>query len=387
MKIQSKGIYKPIFLSILIGQMVLLAASVFGQDQSSSRGDNRNPRRESVSVDTAPRSNGRGGPDVIISSDEDYKLAPTDVIRISIEDAPELSGNYRISKDGKIPMKFLGAMYVEGKTPDEVCTIITEGLRDRYLKDPKVYVSVEQYNSRTFFIQGSVKTPGVYVIEGQPSLFKLITIAGGLTENHGSMAYIIRETKVNAEKLEKARAGIDQGKDQVKITGGTAPAPLAQAVEEKNAGATGIEGESEYELITAQISGLYKGRFEQNVFIKPNDLVYIPRTDVFFVAGEVKQPGQFTLREGTTLRQAISLAQGTFFRSAADRATIFRQDPATGKLNEVPVDVAAVMAGKKPDVLIMPNDVIMIPNSKVKTISQALLQTFGPALIYTLPYR
>ena len=84
MKIQSKGIYKPIFLSILIGQMVLLAASVFGQDQSSSRGDNRNPRRESVSVDTAPRSNGRGGPDVIISSDEDYKLAPTDVIRISI---------------------------------------------------------------------------------------------------------------------------------------------------------------------------------------------------------------------------------------------------------------------------------------------------------------
>ena len=48
----------------------------------------------------------------------------------------------------------------------------------RYLKDPKVYVSVKQYNSRTFFIQGAVRSPGVYVISGKPTLFKLMTIAG-----------------------------------------------------------------------------------------------------------------------------------------------------------------------------------------------------------------
>ncbi len=368
---------------MLFGQILILTISAFGQDQQT-RVDSRNPRRDPVSIDPVSRDGGRSGPNVIISSDGDYKLAPTDVIKISIEDAPELSGNYRISKNGTIPMKFLGALDVVGKTPDEVSEIITRDLKNRYLKDPKVYVSVDQYNSRTFFIQGSVKNPGVFVIEGKPSLFKLISIAGGLVKDHGSTAYVIRETKMNPEKLEKMRAGMIQAKDP--NPSATTPAtPVAKAIEEKNSGTTAFEGESEYELITAQISGLYLGRFEQNILIQPNDLVYIPSTDVFFVAGEVKEPGQYTLRESMTLRQAISLAQGTLFKAASERTIIFRQDPATGKLTEVPVDVGAIMNGKKDDIRIMPNDVIMVPNSKVKAVTSALMMSVLPNLIYRIP--
>ena len=43
------------------------------------------------------------------------------------------------------------------------------------------------------------------------------------------------------------------------------------------------------------------------MFLEPGDTVNIPPTDVFFVAGEVNQPGSFPLKDGTTLRQAISL--------------------------------------------------------------------------------
>lgn len=45
---------------------------------------------------------------------------------------------------------------------------------------------------QVLFIQGAVRNPGVYEIEGRVSLVKLITLAGGLTENHGSVVYIIR---------------------------------------------------------------------------------------------------------------------------------------------------------------------------------------------------
>lgn len=360
-----------------------MTVAVCGQDPAS-RSDVQSTRRESASVDRGPRSGARSS-EVIMSSGEDYRLAASDVIKILVEDAPELSSNYRINKAGTIPMRYLGTMSVVGKTPDEVSAIIADGLRNRYLKDPKVFVTVEQYNSRTFFIQGAVKNPGVFVIEGKPSLFKLISIAGGMQDNHGSLAYIIRETKVNPEKLEKARAGIDQGADPAAQT--PAPTtPLGQVIEEKKAGLAGIEGETEYELLMAHINGLYRGRFEENMIIQPNDLVYIPPSDVFFVAGEVKAPGQFPLREGTTLRQAISLAQGTFFKSATNRAVIFRQDPATGKLTEVPVDVGLVMSGKKDDVPIMPNDVIVVPNSKVKTVSGALLTALGTTLVYRIPF-
>ncbi len=42
------------------------------------------------------------------------------------------------------------------------------------------------------------------------------------------------------------------------------------------------------------------------------------------------------------------------------------------------MDIGAVMSGKsKEDLPIMPNDIVMVPNSRVKSISQALLQAFG----------
>ncbi|HKX31882.1 MAG TPA: polysaccharide biosynthesis/export family protein [Blastocatellia bacterium] len=378
-------ISKFLTLPLWLGLWTSLTVVAFGQGPPG-RSEDSGPRREGrEGADSRSRAGGRGNQDVIVSSDEDYQLAPSDVIGVNIEDAPELSGKYRINKSGKIPMKYLGSMEVAGKTPEEVSNLISEGLRGRYLKDPKVYVTVEQYNSRTFFIQGAVKSPGVYVIEGRPSLFKLITIAGGLSENRGSVAYIVRETKVDPEKIERRRAGMEPDSSTDANPAAKSGTPLAQAIEEMKGGKTAIEGESEYEVLTAQIGGLVRGRFEQNMMVEPNDLVYIPPSDVFFVAGEVRTPGQFPLREGTTLRQAMSLAQGTYFKSATSRGIIFRQDPATGKLTEISVDIASIMSGKKEDLPIMPNDVIMIPNSKVKTVGGALLTALGTSMIYRIP--
>ncbi|MFN7826665.1 MAG: polysaccharide biosynthesis/export family protein [Acidobacteriota bacterium] len=347
------------------------------------------------SREDAPTAQTSKGPQVVIAADDDYRLAPSDVLEVIIEDAPELSGNYRINRSGTLPMKYLGSIQVAGKTTEDVMTMVTEGLRGRYLRDPKVYVTVKQYNSRTFFIQGAIKNPGVFVIEGRPSLFKLISIAGGMPENHGSTAYIIREKKVDPAKMERARAGLPvendekrpaveaEEADQVGGARPTIPTPASRALEDAKSGVTAIDGETEYELLTANISGFYRGRFEQNLIIQPNDLVYIPPSEVFFVVGEVKSPGQFTLREGSSIRQAISLSQGLLFKAASDRAMIFRQDPATGKLSEIPVDIGAIMNGKKDDVLLAPNDVVMIPNSKMKAFAGSMMMSMGVAMAQT----
>ncbi|HEX9001799.1 MAG TPA: polysaccharide biosynthesis/export family protein, partial [Blastocatellia bacterium] len=281
----------------------------------------------------------RVGPDVIISSDEDYRLAPSDVIEVIIQDAPELSGNFRISSAGNVPMYYLGTLNVAGKTTEEVSRMIADGLRGRYLKDPKVFVSITRYNSRTFFIQGAVKSPGVYVIEGKPSLFKLITIAGGLQEKHGSIAYVVREKRASAETLENVAQPVESKSEQARTT------PVSEAVDNAKGSNTGMEGETEYELLRAQIGGLMKGRFDQNVLIQPGDVVYVPPAEVFYVAGEVRSPGQYQYKEGMTLRQAITLAQGTYFKAKLDKGIIFREDPLTGKFNEIPVNIAEVMKG------------------------------------------
>ncbi len=372
-----------LWVTMMVGMLFATTMIVFGQDPSPRAGT-PSTGRGSSNGDTGTRSGGTVSSDVVIVSDSDYKLAPSDVIRINIEDAPELSSpNFVISKKGTIAMKYLGPWSVAGKTCEEVATEIADGLRDRYLKDPKVYVNVEQYNSRNFYIFGAVNKPGTFPIVGDPSLFKLLTIAGGLSANYGSTAYIFRETKVDAEKLEKLRSG----QDQEQASNANASTPLTKAIAELKGDKTAIEGESEYEMITSQIGGLFRGRFDQNIQIKPGDIVYIPPTDIFFVAGEVKKPGQYTLREGTTLRQAIALAEGTFFRSATDRGIIFRTDLATGKLTEVKVDIGAVVNGKQADIPIMPNDLVMIPNSKIKTFTGGLAQALASGAAGSILYR
>ncbi|HYP27614.1 MAG TPA: polysaccharide biosynthesis/export family protein [Blastocatellia bacterium] len=305
----------------------------------------------------AAPSRERGKPGVIASPEEDYRIGPGDVIEVQVEDAPELSRVFRVTSTGSIVMPFLGRLSVGQKTTEELRKAVEDGLRGEYLIDPKVSVTVKEYNSRSFFIQGAVRDPGVYQIEGHASLLELITVAGGLGDKHGTLAYILRKQKQAQENQGRASASPPE----------TDSAPAEKAG----------EPEPQYELITVNIGGLLKGRFDQNIPIKPGDIVNIPPADVFFVAGEVREPGSFPLKEGTTLRQAISLAQGTTFKAATNRAIIFREDPASGKREEISVDISAVMSGKKPDVPILANDIVLVPNSRLKSVTGTVLSAFG----------
>ncbi|MFN0109497.1 MAG: polysaccharide biosynthesis/export family protein [Blastocatellia bacterium] len=356
---------------------MLLVSPVFGQ-QPVRQGAPATNRPTAGSDEGASQVRPKIGPDVIIAADEDYRLSPSDVIEVIIQDAPELSGNFQISSSGNIPMYYLGSMKVEGRTPDEVSKMITDGLRGRYLKDPKVFVSVKQYNSRTFFIQGAVKSPGVYIIQGRPSLFKLITIAGGLQDKHGSMAYIVREVKASPEKLEARGQKTDQPAP-VRST------PVTEAIDNAKGSNVAIEGETDFELLHAKIGGLSKGRFDQNLLIQPGDVVYIPPAEVFYVSGEVRAPGQYQYREGMTLRQAITLSQGPYFKAKLDKGIIFREDPLTGKFSEIPVNIASVLNKGGEDIPIYPNDIITVPNSGVKSVAGALMMALGVGVATRIP--
>jgi polysaccharide biosynthesis/export protein len=316
--------------------------------------------------------------DVLVSPDEDYRIGPRDVIEVQVEKAPELSGTWNLSAKGTFLMPYVGRVVALNKTPEELAAFIADRLRGDYLKNPRVKVAVKQYNSRSFFIQGAVNSPGVYQIEGRASLLKLIILAGGLSQNHGSTAFIIRELKQGAAGVEPAKTSeADSSQAQPADTG-------AKNGDSQSASDAGME---KYELIKVNISGLLKGNFDQNTTVEPGDIVNVPQADLFFVAGEVRAPGSFTLREGTTLRQAISLAQGTTFKAAPSRGIIHREEPGTGKPIDIKVDIDAVMNGKKPDIPLMANDVVIVPNSRMKSVTQTLLSAFGVhAVMRGLPY-
>jgi hypothetical protein len=73
------------------------------------------------------------------------------------------------------------------------------------------------------------------------------------------------------------------------------------------------------------------------------------------------------------LRQAIALAQGLKSTASANKGIIFRENPENGQRLEIKVDIAGVMSGKKPDEVIRPNDVVVIPYSAKKAVIYQIL--------------
>jgi polysaccharide biosynthesis/export protein len=304
-------------------------------------------------------------PPILVSPGEDYRIGPRDVIEIRVDDAPELSVTASVNADGTFLMPYLKRVKAVPKTPEELSREIADGLRGRYLKDPNVIVSVKQFYSRSFFILGAVRKPGVYQIEGRPQLLRLITLAGGPAESHGSVAFIIREIrkKEATPKSDPATAKSVANPGQSPNAGGES---------------TAVD-EPEYDIKMVNINGMFKGLGlgGRDSYLEPGDIVNIPQADVFFVAGEVNAPGSFPLSEGTTLRQAIALSQGTTMNASLGSGVIFRQDVSTGKRVELPVDIGAVMKAKKEDIPLLANDIVIVPNSRTKTIGNSILKAVG----------
>ncbi len=325
---------------VLIG--ALMSGLAFGSEAQT---------RQTSKVQTPAQTGieSAAAPSILVSPSEDYRIGARDVIEIKVDDAPELSITVPVNADGTFLMPYLKRVKAEGKTPEELAREIADRIRGRYLKDPNVMVAVKQFSSKSIFVLGAVKSPGVYQIEGKASLLRLITLAGGPAENYGSVAFIIHEIK-------KAPAS---------------PGDLAKTGDQN--------AEPEFEVRTLNIAGMFKGigLVDPNSYLEPGDIVHIPRADVFFVAGEVNAPGSFPLTEGTTLRQAIALSQGTTLNAALGNGVIFRQDPATGKRIEINVDIGAVMKGRKDDVPILANDMVIVSNSRAKTVGNSILKALG----------
>ena len=364
---------------LLISLVVLFCIMALGpamgglMDCQAQEGARRAPSRPPAQPPDQPLDT-PGVTSALADVSEDYLINPGDVIEIQVDRAPELSGMRRVTASGTIRMVYLGSIKAQGTTADELASFIANSLSDRYLKNPRVTVTVKQINSHIFFIQGAVNRPGAYQIEGRPSLLMLITLAGGLTENHGSTAFIIHEPY--RPEMDVPDKGDPRGALDSQPGSDAADSPSRTGGRNQEA-----EEREKYELIRVNVNGLFRGDLDENMRLDPRSIIHIPQADVFFVGGDVNAPGSFMFKEGATLRQAITLAQGMKSTAASDRAIIFREDPVTRKRQEIRVDAGKIMNGKLEDVVITANDIVIIPNSRAKSVGGAILSALGNALI------
>jgi polysaccharide biosynthesis/export protein VpsN len=110
-----------------------------------------------------------------------YKLGSGDTVSIRVLGEDDLKRErIRLSDAGTISFPVLGEIRVKGMTVGALEEYITRNLKGRYLLNPQVTVSIDEY--RNFFVNGMVEKPGGYPFAPGMTVRKAISLAGGFKE-------------------------------------------------------------------------------------------------------------------------------------------------------------------------------------------------------------
>jgi polysaccharide export outer membrane protein len=122
-----------------------------------------------------------------------YKLGAGDLITIVVFGEEDLSKEkIRLTDAGTVYYPVLGEIRVLGLTVGDLERKITEGLRGRYLVNPRVSIQIEEY--RPFYINGMVSKPGGYPFQPGLTVRKAASLAGGFRERASlEKIFLIRE--------------------------------------------------------------------------------------------------------------------------------------------------------------------------------------------------
>jgi polysaccharide export outer membrane protein len=276
-----------------------------------------------------------------------------------------LGGSFQLLNDGSTTLPMIGSVVLEGLTLNQANRWLT-GLFRRYLRQPEITLRVLQPRPLQVSVVGQVENPGLYLlspggegsgvegkektIPGLPTVVSAIQKAGGITLN-ANLSDVrlqrrlpgdssqLRETQLNLvallQKGDKRQNPFLFDGDTILI--GRAPAPPPDEV---------------LELAAANLS---------------------PETITVNVVGEVKSPGNKTLRAGTPLIQAILSAGGpTAMRANRNNVELVRINrDGTATLRRYAIDYKQGVSGPRNPPL-REGDSVIVNRSVLASGSDAL---------------
>lgn len=132
-----------------------------------------------------------------------YIIALTDRLRVSVYQEDDLSNIGRVDSQGRINLPLVGNVNVAGFTIEQAQQAIEAAYRDqRYLRNPQVTITVEEYAAREVIVQGEVVSPGriPLPVESGMTVLDAITKAGGLTDQAKGDAVTVTRTLPDGSK-------------------------------------------------------------------------------------------------------------------------------------------------------------------------------------------
>jgi polysaccharide biosynthesis/export protein len=269
----------------------------------------------------------------------DTAIGSGDLLHIEVFDVPELSRDVRVGDAGDVSYPLVpGKISAAGLTPFELEGKLEQLLIENGLvSHPQVSVFVKEQNSQPVTVVGAVQHTMVFQVIRPTTLLEVLSAAGGITDDAGSVVVITRAPHPGA--------------------------PKTKAISVTN------DADSDQEIITIHLQDLLEsGDAAFNVQVYGGDVISVPRGGIVYVLGlGVVQPGGYVLQnrgEQVTVLKAVALAHGLSGFAKADSAVIMRTNPATGNRDQIPVRIGDMQNHKTEDVALKSNDVLYIPDNK-----------------------
>jgi protein involved in polysaccharide export with SLBB domain len=281
-------------------------------------------------------------PELLRASDAPFTLGPGDRVEIELLGTANSRAATSVGPDGKIYYYLLPGMDVWGLTLAQTRDLLQKELA-KYVTEPQLTVTLREVASKRVWLLGRLNRPGVYAMPAPMSLLEAIAQAGGTA---------IAGNQVTLQDLADLRHSF------VMRQGQSLPVDFYRLVREGDA--------------------------SQNIFLQPDDFVYVPSalSQQVYVLGAVRSPRAMPYTDGMTLVSALAGSSGAttvdWFIPGYGYTTYGPQPDAylshvgivRGSLSEprmTVVDYGAIIKGRARDVALEPGDIIYVPNTPFST--------------------
>ena len=239
-----------------------------------------------------------------------------------------VTADITISGQGYITLALVKDVKAAGKTARELQLAISEAYKaGHFLKDPQVTVMVivKEIRSAPVTIAGAVGKPSRVQIQGHMTLLQGITEAGSFNKDAGSRVTIDRTGPLGAD--------------------GRPVAP---------------------QTIVILVKDLQQkpGDSAVNIDLQAGDIVTVSPAEYLFVGGAVTRPGKLAMNEvpNWSVLSVLAAVGNPTKVAKTEHSVIVRTNP-DGTKKEIPVNLKLVFERKNPDIYMMANDILLVPES------------------------
>jgi protein involved in polysaccharide export with SLBB domain len=265
--------------------------------------------------------------ELLVPPTDSFVLGPGDRMDLEVIGNAGSRATVTVGLDGKIYYLLLPGIDVWGLTVSQAQARVEQEL-GRFVRDNRVAVSLREVNSKRVWLLGRMNRPGVYPLTGPTTLLEALANAGGTARSTSA---------VTTSDLSDLRHSFVM----------------------RNGRALAVD-------FTAL---LRDGDMSQNIYLRPDDFVFIPSSisQEVYVFGAVLSPRTVPYQDPMTLLSAISAANGPAPDAYPSHVAIVRGSLAKPQM--IVVDFKAISTGQAPNVRLEPGDIVYVPLSPYRFLT------------------